>query len=302
MFEVTQILFPTDLSIMCGAFAWQVTALATRLNANLTLLHVQDEEQEKTSKPRVSGQFSGFTNLIGEQMEPHRVSRKIISGGLAENIISEADSECADLIMIPAQEKRGWRRFLEAPMIEQTLRQSRCAVWTASTNRAAACAQFRNIVCAVDLHADSPRVLASAIHLANRLDATLSVVHVLPEADESLLHLAAMHDLPLTFSDEEIHGEIRRMQPDSQNSPEILIEHGDVSSGIRRALQRQNADLLVIGPGRFSEIPGGLGAHVVPLVRTASCPVLVLRKPESVGGFCLKKGSNVRNEAVEPVA
>lgn len=268
---------------MCGAFAWQVTALATRLNANLTLLHVENEAESKDGQPRVSSQFSGFTSLIGEQMKPHRVSRKMIRGGLAENIIREADSECADLIMIPAQEKRGWRNFLEQPMIEQTLRKSRCAVWTASSNRAATCSQFRNIVCAVDLHADSARILASATHLANRLDATLSVVHVLPEADESLLHLAAMHDLPLNFSPDEIRAEIQKILSVAGDLPEILIEHGSVFSGINRALQRQNADLLVIGPGRFSGISGGLGAHVVPLVRAASCPVLVLRKPESFG-------------------
>lgn len=284
---------------MCGAFAWQVTALATQFNAKLTLLHVEPENRTNNANPKsLANQLSGFSTLIGEQLEPHRVSRKVISGDVAANIIREADSGSADLIMIPSRERRGLRRFFEPPMVERTLRQSRCAVWTVSSNQAASCSQFRNIVCAVDLKSDSARVLKAAARIADQLNGTLSVVHVLPEFDESLLHLAAMHDLPVTFSPEVVKKEIQSMQPSIQNSADIYIEYSDISSGIQRVLRRLNADLLVIGPGRHSGHEGNLGAHVVPLVRSVECPVLVLSKPGVSTIYRPKRDSAALFEAV----
>lgn len=292
MFESTQILFPTDLSLMCGAFAWQVTALASRLNANLTLLHIESEAQNHRRH-----QLSDFSALIGEQLAPHRVNRKVIRGDVASNIIHEASLESTDLIMIPSSERRGFRRFFEKPMVEQTLRQSNCAVWTANTYQAASFAQFRNILCAVDLKSDSQRVLSTASQLADQLNANLSVVHVLPELDESLLHFSAMHDLPDIFFEPEVHEEISRMSQ-GQNRLETYVEHASVPAGIQRVLNRTNADLLIIGPGRSSGGFGRLGTHVMPLVRSAPCPVLVLGKPSSLDLFRLKTDPTASFEAV----
>lgn len=275
MFEVTNILFPTDLSIICGAFAWQVMRLTERFDANLTLLHIEKQgKQNSLEAPR----FADFTHLFAEQVDKRKFSRMMLAGDVVTNIVDHANTEEVDLIMMPT-EAGGIRQFLSQSKLERTLRNCSCAVWTAKGQHAAACPQFRNIVCAVDLNSDTPRILRTARKLTEQLGGNLFVVHVMPHWDESILHLVAAHDLPAVASGKAAMDTMSSLQQAGLMA-EFQVECDDLIPGAKRLLQRLRADLLVIGPGRGSGKNGRLGTNVLPLIRMAPCPVFVVEKAQ----------------------
>lgn len=278
MLDVTNILFPTDLSIMCSAFAWQVAMLVGRLDANLTLLHI-DRTRSARDGSAAGARFADFSHVLSERMRKERMSRMVLAGDVVSNILDRAQSEEIDLIMMPTNSGGGRiRRLLSPSILEKTLRHCSCAVWTANGLYAAVCPQFRNIVCAVDLDSDTSRVVSTAGTLASQLGSHLSIVHVLPPRDESLLHLAASHDLPVVGTETAAMSELTAIRGRLDTLADIYVETGETKSGVENILRKIRADLLVIGPGRHSRETGRLGTNVLPLVHSASCPVLVISK------------------------
>lgn len=245
MFETAKILFVVDRSAVCDSFASQVATVVTRLDAELTVFNMDQAPQQ---------------------------------GDLAEQIVNLADAGDVDLIMMAAQEPGIVRRLFGPSTLHKVLRQCRCAVWTAQGPQALAKAKFSKIACAVDLSADSVRVLSAAGTLAKQWNCDLAIVHAMPEMDESLLQLAALNDLPVTLSQKVVRDEVAKLQSLASTSAGLHIETSDVRKGVRRALHRLDADLLVIGPGRNAAKFGASGSNVKTLVRAASCPVLVLEK------------------------
>lgn len=246
--------------------------LTERFDANLTLLHIEKRDKHTPGGPR----FADFTHLLGEQVDQRKLSRMTLAGDVVANIVDHANTEDVDLIMMPTG-SGGIRQFLSQSKLEKTLRSCSCAVWTAKGKYAATCPQFRNIVCAVDLNSDTPRILRTARGLTEQLGGNLFVVHIMPHWDESILHLVAANDLPAVASSKSAVETMSSLQHASLMA-EFQVECDELIPGAKRLLDKLRADLLIIGPGRSSSQTGRLGANVLPLIRMAPCPVLVVEK------------------------
>ena len=140
---------------------------------------------------------------------------------------------------------------------------------------------WKKIICAVDLHHDSRALLDSAVSLAGRLGAELTLLHVVatgepqtivspPERIQGMLTEAS---LPLRDLAETAATVLGR-------SIAIRVEHGHPDAEVLRVARETGCDLLVLGThGRRGLGRALFGSVAEKVVRAAPCPVLTVRPP-----------------------
>jgi nucleotide-binding universal stress UspA family protein len=276
LFEAKRILFPMDAPALGKWFAPQVAAVANRLKASITLLHVR--RQRRGDGPAADGVREVYETArwLETRTPAFELCERVAPGHPAHEIVEEADAGGHDLVMIPFERRRlHW--LAGESCAEQVARDCRCAVWAAGTHTVPGAASG-GIVCALDLGPESSGVLSTAASLADLLNGALSIVHTMPDLEESLLTLAALDELPPALSRQAAEREIAWLQRLTGTSASVHIEIGELPRAVRRVLRRARPSLMVIGAGDRAESTGMAGDNVAPLVRASSCPVLVLEK------------------------
>src|SRR6476646_2265499 len=166
MLRIQKILFPVDFSERCTAAASEVTAMARRFNAALTVLHVVE------TSPLWYGEMAAVElQALADPEEIQKERQLMLDSYLQENfqrlahveevvergepvevITAYARKEGIDLIMMPSHGYGPFRRFLLGSVTAKVLHDAECPVWTDVHQEAsfvrAAC---DSVICAVDL-------------------------------------------------------------------------------------------------------------------------------------------------------
>lgn len=136
---------------------------------------------------------------------------------------------------------------------------------------------FERILVAVDGSSQSSKTILATIDLAQKYEATVTVLHVreFEKYEGSDVDLgppqdaqSIVHDVVLRFSDADVQasGEIRRVTP------------GLTSDEIVRVAEQVDANLIVMGTRGMSELRSlVLGGVANKVVHHAHCPVLLVR-------------------------
>lgn len=130
---------------------------------------------------------------------------------------------------------------------------------------------FRTIVCATDGSSHADRAMAIAVDLATRYDAKLVVVHAVAEG-------GGAGQPPQTrvrkVLDEAAGDAGQRLGRDVVTH----LETGDPAEVILRAIERERADLVVMGSRGLGEIKGLLQGSVShKIAQLAPCPCLTVK-------------------------
>jgi nucleotide-binding universal stress UspA family protein len=165
-------------------------------------------------------------------------------------------------------------------MIASAVRERRPA-----TARRAVMSDFKKIVCAVDASGHSRAALDSAVELAGRLGADLTILHVFapctPGGDVMFPTLVPLDPL----SDEPCRAllETWREEAEAALGRRVALEllTGNATHEIA-GYSRRGVDVLVVG----TRGPTGLGRLLLGsvaerVVRDAGCPVLVVHHPDA---------------------
>jgi nucleotide-binding universal stress UspA family protein len=139
----------------------------------------------------------------------------------------------------------------------------------------------RNILVPIDLGDHTAQVLDYAVALAGKLDAKVHLLHVV-----SWPLLGA--EVPVSLTDAAMNEVIARARQELDHLAaahagkvpfgSVELETGDARSGITAAAERLGADLIVMGThGRRGVSRMLLGSVAERIVRTAPCPVLLVR-------------------------
>jgi nucleotide-binding universal stress UspA family protein len=142
--------------------------------------------------------------------------------------------------------------------------------------------RWRRVLLPTDFSSGSQAALQFASSLARDHEATLEVVHVMPIAD------LAGADAPITWSQIMVMREDARKNMEALRAarPEIQGEllEGDPAEEIVAEARRRQADLVVMGThgrsGLSRLLMGSVAEHVA---RKASCPVVLIRIPDTDG-------------------
>ena len=142
--------------------------------------------------------------------------------------------------------------------------------------------QFKNILCATDFSDFSNRTVNYGIALANEFDSKLFVCHVIDLSSVAIygefqLDPVGLQDRIMNDANEQLQEIIGEQQIDW----EPLISVGHAADEISRIVEEQDMDLVISATrGRSGLKRLILGSVTERLMRTLSCPLLVVHSPD----------------------
>jgi nucleotide-binding universal stress UspA family protein len=298
--EIRRILCPTDLSeVSQRAFA-DALALARWYRSEIKLLYVVEP---LLAGPGGTLPWPSWTLLnpgvrerllasLQEMAEPAaavgvRVQCEVGEGSPFAEILDEARSMPADVLVMGTHGRGGFQRFVLGSVTEKVMRRSPCPVLTVPPPSEHLPIResllFGRILCPVDFSASSLHALRYAFSLAEESCAELVLLHVLEWPLEDQLTGAtawfdAADDRRRYESDvrERLHGAV----PDEVRDwcrPSEAIATGKPGREILRVAEERRSQLIVMGVrGRGPVDLAVFGSTTQHVVRAAHCPVLVI--------------------------
>lgn len=149
---------------------------------------------------------------------------------------------------------------------------------------------MRMLLAPVDFSEPSLEALQEAVALAARQDAEVVLLHVVPESDVPVRHVLLISGFP-NVHDEIRKGvqrhleEVRKEAVPSDVRSRLLVTEGMPSAQITGEAAELGVDMIVMathGYGGFKRFL--LGSTAERVVRTAACPVLVVRGKRAAEG------------------
>ena len=273
MLTISKIVVPVDFSDRCLGTLPHAQAVASKCDAEVTLLHVVNPVYLIPAvgpfgpaiisvSPSVFENASRQLDAFGvDQLQECRVRRLIYEGDPAEQIVAFTKSEEIHLIIMPTHGLGRLRRFLLGSVTAKVLHDVACPVLTGVHMEQASQAKpgnFSNILCAVDLGPNSQRALAWAARLAEAFHARLGIVHAVPSSN-----LGAERD------------NIEQLQQSAgAKAADIYIREGEPVKAVISVAKSMAADLLVIGRAVHEDPTGRLRPNAYAMISQSICPVV----------------------------
>jgi nucleotide-binding universal stress UspA family protein len=214
------------------------------------------------------------------------VEASVREGDVVDEIVREAASLRADLVVMGTRGRRGFERWILGSTTARLLRKAPCPVMTVchapGGAMAAGQAIFKNILCAVDFSAASLKALDYALSLAQEAEARLTVFHVVESLAEKEPPELNHFNVPeyRSLLQAEARKRLREAVPEeARNWCEIeeAVASGRAHKAILRVAEERGAGLIVMGAhghGMFDRL--SLGPTSDHVVRAATCPVLTI--------------------------
>ncbi len=275
------ILFPVDFSERSRQLWPAVKRMAQELGAPVTLLHVIDTA--RLAPTELEGEQESIRNRIHEKLhrfpdaEPRvsSLTREVREGAPAECIVQYAAGLDAPLIMMATRGHTRFRQLLLGSVTAAVLHDAACPVWTEAHTENLTFPQdgYRSVLCAVDMGAQTTRLLKAADEFSRQFGASLAAVHSIPRGDARFANALSdrAHSLLVYNAREEFAACCGKAHIEP---PLEIVEDGSVVEGVVSAAERQQADLLVIGRGVIQGTLGRLRSCAHDLIRRSPCPVL----------------------------
>lgn len=288
MLPISRILVPVDFSERGLRMLPYVRTVAEQYKAEIILLHVVNPvyviPATGISGPifmkvpeRVFTERAEQLNSYGvAELKDLSVRRVAYEGDPEAQIAAFCKEENVQLVIMPTHGYGAFRRYLLGSISAKVLHDVDCPVLTGAHVEnpvQAASPTFSKVVCAVDLTARGHDTLTYASKFASDFNATLSVVHVMPEVSSGL-----------SFSEpgglrRELQSLVRkeiedlRQQTGAENI-DIEIREGDIAHEVSDFVHSAGAGLLIIGRGAHENGAGRLRTNAYAIIRQSPCPVL----------------------------
>lgn len=300
LLNLRRILVPTDFSEGARHALEYATALARREGAAVQVLHVQAmfdadvlvEAGDRAYTERLREQLAArserrlddiLARYESDDLVLEATSRRGVS--ISDLILEVAETEAADLIIMGTHGRRGFKHAFLGSVTEEVIRRATVPVIAIKRTDAHPFPPHR-ILAPIDFSDASAEALRIAAGLAQRYEAELEVVHVvepIPFPASITTGMRSFYDY-LPDLKAAIEAEVNRMVEYVQAVPgfTIRVEEGQPSVLIAQRGEQGVADLIVMAThGRTGFEHVLLGSVAERVIRTAPCPVLVVRpEPE----------------------
>ena len=286
MRSLSKILLPVDFSERSAGAARYAIPLAAHFHSELILLHVLTPPQLEFGALDISGSMLAelyrtrseqavreLDAFLAPELEGIAVRRLILEGDPSVKIVEQAHELSAGLILMPTHGYGPFRRFILGSNTAKVLHDADCPVWTCvhlEESQSGGSHPPREILCAVDLGAQSSQTLCWAALLARDLGAHLSLVHVTASPGSTDASAAEWHQNLRSTAELEL----RRLREFVNADADLLVESGEAPHAICSAAARIPADLLVIGRGSAAGVFGRLRTNAYAIIRQSPCPVV----------------------------
>lgn len=284
MTAIRHILFPFDFSAQATQTVPFVKALASGLNAKVTLYSVMPPAFD--SVPAGLGSRIGDDPTEWKRELQCRLERALVGefagvsvervadcGDPAMRTVRFAEGHGVDLIMMPTHGLGLFRSLLLGSVTAKVRHDATCPVWTAAhteTQRAGSVPKI--VLCAIDGTPGTPALLQWAARFSADCGADLKLLHV----------VAPITDLPSLESErarqdqyrEREHIRVASIQHDAGVNAPLRVAVGETVSTVTEEARQENAELVIIGRRTLSEPFGRLRTHAFGIIQRSPCPVL----------------------------
>jgi len=309
MLQVNSILFPTDGST-CAEYAHAHAAfLAEQFDAELHVLHVvetsgledlaafveitEEDILEQLHAPMAAGPDEPTDDRVQHVQRAHESA--------AEGILTYADGQDIDLVVMGTHGRRGMDRLLMGSVAEEVVRRSGCPVLTVCGDKQPAPDRDVNrILVPLGLSDHSDALFAHARAIGATYSAHLELLHVIERSN-----LPQAYGLEDQAPDDEVVE--RRVHEAMTRYADAAREAGvDATVSVRRGhpveiildlLNDEPADLVTIAThGRTGIKRLLIGSVAEKVVRMAPCPVFTVKS----FGKALVSSAAVREDGAGP--
>ena len=306
MIEIRRILCPIDFSDHSRRALDHAIAIARWYESTVTALHVFSPAPVAAFGPGPvvfepivltaadRDQLLADTRAFAETESAPGITIEAVvrEGNTAAEILEQAASMNADLLVIGTHGRSGFERLVLGSVAEKVLRKASCPVLTVPKRLPDAVPAgpvlYKRILCPVDFSDSSLNALKYAISMAQEADGQLTVLHVVAHEFENTADMAGIvYDAGMTIGDflkEREEALRRRLQEAVAGATEFcsvesLMTHGKPWREVLRIAAERQSDLIVMGvQGRGAADLLFFGSTTQHVVREASCPVLTLRR------------------------
>jgi len=284
MQSLRTILMPANFGPASDAACAVTTRLALIFGACVTPLHVIDAEWRINPEDQ-------YRRLIDQRvMEPFvakmrddgvNVSSSVmVTGGVVDQILRNADELDADLIVMGAGERQDDGTFVASPITESVIQQAQRSVMAALPGDHAPV--FQRILCPIDGSKTSLAGLMNAIRLAQIFQAELTVLTVVPNVN----WVMAAAEGEAVRNVQEHYAALWKKDFDAVLAPvdfgdvtwNKVVRHGWAGPEILATAAEDQHDLIIIGAtGRTGVTRALLGSTARQVVQKLPCSLLVVR-------------------------
>lgn len=173
---LSRILEPVEFSPRSKGAAHYVEALACHFHSEILMLHVVAPPHGVYAPPEtlsftvaqeaveelVVQRRAALETFLLDELKDLPVRRRVVRGDPARQIVTVAEEERCDLIVMASHSYGPFRRFLLGSVTAKVLHDAKCPVWTGPHIESAPprdAIRFERILCALDLNPHSREVL-----------------------------------------------------------------------------------------------------------------------------------------------
>lgn len=280
---IQHILFPVDFSEPCARIAPAVRTWAQRTGARVTLLHafegpgIYSIENVPLATEVRQLRDAGARQITAYQADTFAgltVNRLQVEAGAAHAVVDYAANNQVDLIMMPTLGYTRFRQLLLGSVTASVLHDSEVPVWTsAHTEDSRHNPAPTSIVCAVDCSPQTEHVVRWAVATAKAFQVPLKVINVRPVPAE--LFASGVAQSAHEFNTRVVLEDYQQATRGIPGAPPLeIIEDAHIVSGVNRVIEREQADLLIIGRGKIQGFLGRLRTNAHNVIREAPCAVV----------------------------
>lgn len=278
-----RILVATDFSTRAHRAVRRAGILSRQTGAELTLLHIVDEESEHLVALEVKESLNILEEQIDsiEELREVRCRPAVTTGAAHDAILKMAHAASSDLIVMGSHRKQLLRDVFVGTTIERVVREGPFPVLMVNTEAAL---PYHTLLAALDMSEASAQALRAAQKLGFLKDVRRIVVHAFYAMAKSKLALA---DVPSERIAAYVEEERSRADAELKSFIEGLeievgawspyVEEGDAVPVISQAIDAVRPDILLIGThGRTGLSKLFLGSVAEQLLRSLEVDILAV--------------------------
>jgi len=269
-------------------------ALARWQSARLNLLEVIEEipppgisraatSDSVPNETRTTLQRDLRRVLTARRASDVKVQISLRNGSVVQEILAQAKTSRADLIVIGSHGRGGIQRLVLGSVAEKVLRLATCPVLTVRrgvrlVRRSRS--PFETILCPTDFSAAANKAVAYAKRLAQEADAKLILMTAVEWPFGEAVMSGAVAELQKSIESDASESLTRLLPRPASNGPraQAIVVVGKASAAILKVARGRSVDLIVMGvSGRGALDVALLGSTTHHVIREGVWPVLTVR-------------------------
>jgi len=272
--DAFNLLFLTDFQDPSYRAIPAISYLASQIETSLTILHVyRGADEREDAEGDVRSFFAEAEHYAGCRRIAIEAHGEDHAAALVEQYCKTARP---DLIIAPGGDRLAPLRWLRSSFRGRLLERVDAPLWT-FTARAGERVRFgstRRIACYVDFESENINHLVAAVDLAAHLDATLQLLHVVPNVSEGTLGVGWHTDRPLHADVAERR--LRHLLNPFHRRVEVAVGVGDEETALPELLEQCRSDLVFFGEGQAMSRSLFGRACLRPIVKRSPCPAICM--------------------------